>query len=392
MPIHIDPAYLLDTFADMVRIDSILPREEELAAYIADQLKLLGLDPEWREVAPGRPNVCATAHLGPSERFLVFSGHTDTVGVASGWQTDPFTLTEADGRLYGLGAVNMKGGLACALTAFKALVEATDLHGQLGRLGFAATVDQEGHSIGARALLKTPYGRCDAMLHAEHFYGDAQDDYLPIAATGKVLYKLEVKGRAAHAFRPHQGGINAVADAARIGAALDRLKLRQHSLFGTGTVCTLKIDGGYKEYSIVVPELCEIIITRLTVPGESQKVAEADMRQLIDALDLDSQVEIAMVPPSYDPYFLDEETPILPLFKEVYQNITGHPAHFAGHRGIVDANVFVAEAGIPTLVFGPKGGKHHAPGEYVAKSSLEPVAQIYAETARRFLYSPQTST
>lgn len=64
-----------------------------------------------------------------------------------------------------------------------------------------------------------------------------------------------------------------------------------------------------------------------------------------------------------------------------------HP-HFAGHRGIVDANVFSGEGGIPTVVFGPKGANHHAAGEYVELATLEPVARIYAETARRFLGSP----
>ena len=156
---------------------------------------------------------------------MVLSGHSDTVGVASGWETDPFVMTEQNGRLYGLGAVNMKGGLACSLAAFKALIEA-DV-GRRGRLGFAVTLDQEGHSIGARALLKTNHGQCDAMLHSEHFFGSSQEDYLPIAVTGKVLYKLTVKGRAAHAFRPHLGGINAVEDAGRIVTALKHLSLRE---------------------------------------------------------------------------------------------------------------------------------------------------------------------
>ncbi len=241
----IDTDYLLHTLKTMISIDSILPHEERLAAFIADELQAMGIEPVWHEVAPGRPNVYATVDLGPSDRFLVFSGHSDTVGVAAGWETDPFTLTERDGRLYGLGIVNMKGGLACALTAFKALVDAKEWHGQLGRLGFTVTVDQEGHSIGAEALLDTEYGRCDAMLHAEHFYGDSAHDYLPIAAVGKILYKLTVQGRMAHGFRPHLG-INAVTDASRIIVALDRLKLRAHSLFGSGTLCPLKIEGGIK--------------------------------------------------------------------------------------------------------------------------------------------------
>jgi acetylornithine deacetylase/succinyl-diaminopimelate desuccinylase-like protein len=383
-PLAIDTAHLINTLKTMVSIDSILPHEECLAEFIADEIRAMGLEPAWHEVAPGRPNVYCTADLGPTDRFLVFSGHSDTVGVASGWETDPFQLTEGDGRLYGLGAVNMKGGLACSLTAFKALVEAEEVHGSLGRLGFAVTVDQEGHSIGAKALLETEYGRCDAMLHAEHFYGNSEEDYLPIAVTGKVLYKLTVRGRTAHAFRPHLG-VNAVADASRIVAALDRLGLKEDPLFGKGTVCTLKIEGGYKEYSMVVPEHCEVVITRLIVPSETRETAVQDMRELIDSLGLESEVEIETPPPCYDPYFLDRNTPILTPFQEVYREVIGTNPHFAGHRGIVDANVFVAEGNIPTIVFGPKGANHHSAGEYVELATLEPVARVYAETARRFL-------
>ena len=380
----VDTAYLIDTLKTMVSIDSILPHEKRLAEFIADELRAMGVEPEWHKVALGRPNVYCAVDLGPTHRFLVFSGHSDTVGVALGWETNPFQLTECDGRLYGLGAVNMKGGLACSLTAFKALVEAKELHGSLGRLGFAITVDQEGHSMGAKALLETEYGRYDAMLHAEHFYGDSQEDYLPIAVTGKVLYKLIVRGRTAHAFRPHLG-VNAVADASRIVAVLDRLRLKEHPLFGAGTVCTLKIEGGYKEYSMVVPEHCEVVITRLTVPGETRETCVQDMRELIDSLRLESEVKIETPPPCYDPYFLDRSTPILAPFQEVYREVVGLDPHFAGHRGIVDANVFVAEGNIPTIVFGPKGANHHCAGEYVELATLEPVARVYAETARRFL-------
>lgn len=138
----IDAVYLRDTLKKMVGIDSTLPHEEGLATYFADKLRAMGVEPEWHEVSPGRPNVCATAHLDPSGRFLVFSGHSDTV--ASGWETDPFELTEQNGRLYALGTVNMKGGLACSLAAFKALVNAKTLHGNLGRLGFAVTVKHLG--------------------------------------------------------------------------------------------------------------------------------------------------------------------------------------------------------------------------------------------------------
>jgi acetylornithine deacetylase/succinyl-diaminopimelate desuccinylase-like protein len=385
VPVRVDRDYLLDILRTMIGIKSVVPREEELAGFIADEIRSMGIEPEWQEIAPGRPNVYATATLGTGGRFLVFSGHSDTVPPADGWETDPFAPVESAGRLYGLGAINMKSGLACMLAAFKALVNADGLGGKTGRLGIAVTVDQEGLSTGARALLKTPYGACDAMLHAEHFYGDTPQNYLPLAGTGKVLYKLTVHGRAAHAFRPHLGGINAVGDAARIITALDRLRLRDHPLFGQGSVCVLKLDGGYKEYAIVVPERCEIVITRLTVPGETIETSVADMSELIHSLGLASRVDIETPPPCYNPYFLDQTASIVDIFKDTYRGIVGGPPHFAGHRGIVDANVFTGEGKIPTVVFGPKGANHHQPGEYVELATLEPVARVYAETAVRFL-------
>ncbi len=387
--VPIDTDYLFSTLSNLVRIRSVLPEEEAIAAYIAKELEKMGVDPEWDEVAPRRPNVCATIPLGTRDRFLVFSGHSDTVDAASDWQTDPFEMTERDGRLYGLGIVNMKAGLACQLTAFKALLDAYPLSRKgdphaSGRLGLAATVDQEGSSMGARALLKTGYGKCDAMLHAEHFFGDSRNDYLPIAGTGKLLYRLVIRGRAAHAFRPHRG-INAIDDAARIVSSLNRLPLGEHDDVGKGTVCTLKIDGGYKQYAIVVPEECQLTITRLTVPGETKQTAVRDMEELVQSLGLQSSVEVTTQPPSYDPYSLDQSTPVLPLFSRVYEEIIGRSPHFSGHSGVTDANVFVAEGGIPTVVFGPKGGDHHMAGEHVEKESLVPVVRVYAETARRFL-------
>ena len=272
----------------------------------------------------------------------------------------------------------MKSGLACMLTAFKALVEGRNRESLRGRVGLAVTVDQEGHSMGAHRLLETEYGKCSAMLHGEHCFGDSKDDYLPIGATGKVLYKLTVKGKAAHAFRAHLGGVNAVDDAAR-------MRMKEHELFGKGTVCTLKIDGGYKEYAIVVPELCDVIITRLIVPGETVDSSVRDMQDLVEELTLGSTVTVETPPPLYEPYALEENSEIMQAFRPSYREVVGVDPVFAPHRGIVDANIFVAEGKIQTIVFGPKGGRHHCAAEYVVLDSLVPVAETYVDTAIRYL-------
>lgn len=384
IPYEVDVGYVQRLLERLISIPSVLPSEGLLVECLAETLHGIGIEPTLDDVAPGRPNLYAWASAGPGSRFLVLSGHSDTVAAVDGWETDPFAAMIQGDKLYGLGAINMKAGLACMMAAFRILVQSPDLWPG-GRIGLAVTVDQEGHSIGARALLKTEFGKCNGMLHAEHFYGDTPSDYLPIAATGKVLYRVTVRGRAAHAFRPHLGGVNAVTDAATLITALKRLRMREHPLFGRGTQCVLRVEGGSRQYSVVVPEFCEIIITRLTVPGETRATAVRDMRDLIDTLSLEAQVEVDLISPCYEPYEIDPGERLLAVFNERYEQVMGHTAHYCPHRGIVDANVFVAEGNIPTIVFGPKGGNHHQAGEYVILSSLEPVVRVYVETARAFL-------
>ena len=104
----------------------------------------------------------------------------------------------------------------------------------------------------------------------------------------------------------------------------------------------------------------------------------------MDSLQLESEIQIETPPPYYYPYFLEEDTPLFSAFTGVYRDTIGRPPHFAGHTGIIDANVYAGEAGIPTVVFGPKGANHHSAGEYVERSTLEPVTRVYVETARRY--------
>ena len=361
--IQIDADYLLDTLKEAVRINSILPHEEKLATFFADKIRAMGLEPEWDMVAEGRPNVYASAQLGSSNRFVTLTGHLDTVDVAANWQTDPLEPVIKDGKLYGLGAYDMKAGTVCALAAFKALLDAKALHGKLGRIGFAATVDEEGLGLGAKALLQTEYAKSDAILLGEPFWGSAAEP-APYGLTGKVLYKLTVTGRMAHGFHPERG-INAVEDASKIVAALGQLDIASHPEYGAGNYSTLKFEGGYKEYAIVVPERCEVVITRLTIPGETRVSAEKQMRDLIDSLNLASTVTIETPPPFYEPYLIEQSGAFFDSFTAAYQSVIGQTPTFNFGTGITDANIYVAEGNIPTITFGPRGNGAHEADEYV---------------------------
>jgi acetylornithine deacetylase/succinyl-diaminopimelate desuccinylase-like protein len=370
----IDGDYLLATLEQSIRINSVIPHEAAYAAFLADEIRALGLEPEWHEVAPGRPNVYVTAALGPVDKTILLTGHTDTVDVAANWQTDPFEPVRKDGRIYGLGAYDMKSGVVCALAALKALVEETALHPHLGRVAFAATVDEEGYGLGAKAMLDTPYAQADAILLTEPFGGDGRGA-VPLGLTGKVLYRLFIEGQMAHGFHPERGR-NAVEDAGKIIAALSRLNLRAHPVHGRGNYSTLKIEGGYKEYAIVVPERCEVIITRLTVPGESRATAVEDMQALLASLDLTCDVRVETPPPFYEPYEIALDADVARSFAHAYR------------REFAAAPPWAFMKGITTVTFGPAGDGAHECNEYVTVDSLVPVARVLRDTCVEFMRNP----
>src|SRR5829696_3816570 len=152
---------------DLVGIDSVNPSlvpgaagEGAIASAIADHLRRIGLDVEIQEAAPGRPNVIGVLEGRGRGRSLMLCGHVDTVGVEG--MAAPFDPVEKDGRLYGRGAQDMKGGVAAMIDAARQVAEEGL---PAGRLIVAAVVDEEYASLGADALVTR--WRADAAVVTE---------------------------------------------------------------------------------------------------------------------------------------------------------------------------------------------------------------------------------
>ncbi|MGQ9680347.1 MAG: M20 family metallopeptidase [Candidatus Bathyarchaeia archaeon] len=379
--VEINEDYTIRRLEDMIRIKSIVGEEGELAEYLRSELEDLGFETMMHEVEPGRPNIYAKMSGRASSVRLMFNGHTDTVPVCEGWGTDPFTPVIRDGRIYGLGSCDMKAGIACALTALKSIVDSgIELSGDLL---FSGVIDEEAYSKGAKAMLKTDYAKCDAIILCEPYPGD-EDKPIPLGITGKILYDITVKGRSAHGFSPNLG-INAIEEAAKIITSLDKLKMKRNEKFGIGNYCTLKIEGGYTIYSVVVPDRCRFEVNRLLVPGESVSTAIEDFKELVESLNLSSEIEVKTKPPLYESFMLSEDEPILKLFHKVYRHVRGVEPVYAYSTGITDANVFAGEAGIPCLHLGPERGNVHQPNEFTSLEWLPLISKMYALIAAQFL-------
>jgi acetylornithine deacetylase/succinyl-diaminopimelate desuccinylase-like protein len=252
-----------------------------------------------------------------------------------------------------------------------------------GELYFSGVIDEEGYSKGARALMGTEYCNVDAIVLAEPYPGD-ETKPISLGTTGKIIYDIQVKGKAAHGFSPHLG-VNAIEEAAKILANLNRLTFKNHPNFGTGNYCTLKIEGGYKEYSVVIPDRCCFEVNRLLVPGETVESVLADIRQIISSLDLTADVEVNIKPPMYDAYILNKDSLIIHIFESAYKEVIGAEPFYGYSRGISDANIFNGEGGIPCLHLGPKGSGVHQKNEYVYLDWLPRVSKMFTLIAARFL-------
>ena len=377
----LDEGYTLRRLQEMISIDSVVGHEGDLTEYLRGELDALGLSCEVEEVEPGRPNVYARLEGDGKGKRLNYNGHTDTVPVVDGWDTDPFAPVIKEGRVYGLGACDMKGGLACILNMLRAFVESG--HPFKGELSFSGVIDEEAYGKGAKAMLKTDYGSVDAIVLAEPYPGD-ETKPIPLGITGKILYDVHVKGRAAHGFRPHLG-VNAIEEAGKILSNLSMLEFMEHPDFGKGNYSTLKIEGGYEIYSVVVPARCRFEVNRLLVPGETVKTAIGDMERLIGSLELESEVDVRTKPPRYEAYVMGRDEEIIQVFDLVYREVMGVEPAYEYAYGITDANIFAGEGGVPCLHLGPQRGGAHQKNEYVLLDWLPPVSRMYALIADRFL-------
>jgi acetylornithine deacetylase len=369
-----------DLLAQLVAIDSVNPSlvpggagEARIAAFVAGWLAERGLEVTVDEPLPGRPSVVGVARGTGGGPSLMLNAHTDTVTVEG--MDRPHEPVVRDGRLYGRGAYDMKGGLAAIMVAGAAATTA----GLSGDVIVSAVADEEHSSEGVQSVLRR--WRADACIVTE-----PTELCACVAHKGFVWAELETRGRAAHGSRADLG-VDAIVGMAPALAGVPPLQTRldahAHPLLGSGSLHASLISGGQELSSY--PERCTLEIERRTLPGESAADVERELHELLALAReaeprLGTELRMGLV---RKPFEVDPSADIVATLRAAAAPTLGAEPEIVGHKAWMDA-AFIAAAGIPTVVFGPTGEGAHAIEEYVELESVQQVAEIVIETARRF--------
>ena len=360
----------------------------ELIGFIRALFERHGVTARESRSADGRK---ANLHavIGPrAAGGLALSGHVDTVPVdGQEWASDPFALREADGRLYGRGACDMKGFVACVLAAVPKLVAL-----RLARpLHLLITFDEEVSMEGARRLIET-LGEAPGEMGpppALCVVGEPSLMTPVVGHKGRLAVHARVRGRAGHSSDPARG-VNAVhAAAAAVGwIAAEARRLAAEGPFAAGfepphtTLQVGTVAGG--SILNIIPEHAEFTVEWRPVPG-------VDAMALLERLRAYCAAEIEPAMRAVDPacgiaFAVSDWVPgmSLPADHELAALVRrAAQSNGAGHVSFATEGGLYEAAGIPTVVCGPGSiTEAHAPDEWIARSQLDACDAFIARLAQ----------
>jgi acetylornithine deacetylase len=392
------------TLADLVRRPSVNPMGRDLSGpeylegrvtdYLVQRFTAVGLPWARQSVAPGRDNVVARLEATvPDAPVLLWDAHQDTVP-AEGMTIEPFAPLVRDGRMYGRGACDVKGGMAAMLVALDQL-RASPLP-RRATVVFSATVNEEFGFSGARALARlwgdSPAAQSDAAARQlvgrrpdAAIVAEPTDLDLVVQHKGAVRWRIRVRGRACHSAFPEQGS-NAIYPTGRVIQAIEALATEllarnpDHPC-GPPTLNLGTIRGGAGVN--LVPDLAVLEVERRVLPGESPVTARDEVIARIAAA-------CGVAPVEHDPPFLesagladasaDRAAAAWIEALAAAARAGGAAARRTAARYGTNASVF-AEAGVPSVVFGPGSiAQAHTADEWIELAQVDAAAAALAVT------------
>ena len=401
---------LVELTRDLVRFPTINPPGEAYrpcAEFIGARLKRRGFAVEYvrAEGTPGdsashpRINVIARRESGTPGPCVHFNGHIDVVQTGAGWSVDPFAGVIRDGRVYGRGTCDMKGGLAAAIVAVETLIDSgLPLP---GALEISGTVDEESggyggvHYLAERGWFSAP--RVDHVIIPEPL----NVDRVCIGHRGVWWAQIETHGRIAHGSMPFLGDcavrhMNAVLDRFE-SQLLPRLAARKTGMpvvpsgARHSTLNLSSIHGGLEEApggglpSACVPDSCRLVIDRRLLIEEDMQGVKDEVRELLDGLVREragfrySMRDLFEVKPS----MTDRDGPVARHTAAAIRRVLGRDPQFVCSPGTYDQKHIDRVGKLKDCIaYGPGIlDLAHQPDEYVVIEDLVSSAMVMAVAA-----------
>ena len=378
----VDAGAVIDLTRRLVAVDTQNPPGNERAGADVARAALDRFGARFDEVEPrpGRVSLLATVGAGDGSRpTLVVNGHLDVVPVdPTAWTHDPFGGDEHDGRLYGRGTTDMKGGIACAVEAL-ATLERAGIE-RACDVVFHLVADEElGGALGAAVLVERDLVHGNACIDPE-----PTSLGVCVAERGLLRATITTHGVPAHGSQPHLG-VSAVEKMAKVVLALHNADFGdpEHELLGRPTCNAGVIEGGTANN--VVAERCRLEVDRRVLPGTTREEAVAGLRARIDAID-DPELRYDLDVDLFgEPSELDRDDPFVATFQKAYTEVLGTPGTVIGMQFTTDARFVRNQAGVPTIVCGPGDiDKAHGVDESVSIERLVDATALYAQLYATF--------
>jgi succinyl-diaminopimelate desuccinylase len=299
---------------------------------------------------------------------LCFAGHVDVVPAGEGWDSDPYTLTQKDGYLYGRGTQDMKSGV-CAFT--QAVSEAEDFNGTLSLL---LTSDEEGEAtygtIKVLEYLKEVDFLPDSVVVAEPTCEDEFGDAIKVGRRGSINGYITLKGKQGHAAYPEKA-INPIHNISGVLANLAGVNIDDgDEFFSPSKFVITDIRSGMQVTNVTPNELKMMFNVRNTT-----LTTQKEVREFVDAQLKEFDYELKLTQGSY-PFRTDTDTKIVKNIDKAINEITGvNPKHSTA-GGTSDAR-FIAQFGINVIEFGVKNDTIHAVNERTTVKEVEGLYKVF---------------
>lgn len=365
-------------------IDPSIGLEHRVTEFLCDWSRELGIEPILQNIADQRTNVILlwTNPHRPDAEVVLLDAHQDTVPVA-GMTVEPFQSVIENGRIYGRGACDVKGGMAAMLSAFEKIVRESPPDAP--SVMISCTVDEEATTTGINRLTaaieseELPCPRPVAAVIAEPTKLD-----IIVTHRGVVRWKIETSGTACHSSTPELGE-NAIY---RMGQVVTRLRDYAQSLpmqkpahpkCGPSTLSVGRIGGGSSVN--IVPDSCWIEVDRRLIPGETAAAAQEAVIEELNSLPFEVThhtpwLESAPLPDDSNGHLADQ------LMQSIETVESGHQCigvAFGTHASRT------ARIGIPSVVFGPGNiAQAHTKDEWIDVAQLDQAAEVYYQFCKTF--------